>query len=148
MSDLHWINRNLSGKNFLEAYHNAVQLREEALNLFNLGYLSLEQRSISESLYWSICRTLMEIVRDMGQVPEEFRNLEALISDTYFCNYSIFQSMPDSWAIGQLFPITPIHRLNEEPTQRAILADITCDSDGRVDRLGSASSKHPIYVPQ
>ena len=135
LSDLHWINRNLSGTNFLEAYHDAVQLREDALNLFNLGYLSLEQRSISESLYWSICRTLMEIVRDMDQVPEEFRNLEALISDTYFCNYSIFQSMPDSWAIGHLFPITPIHLLNEEPTQRAILADITCDSDGRVDRF-------------
>ena len=110
LSDLHWIARNLSGKNFLEAYHDAVQLREDALNLFNLGYLSLEQRSISESLYWSICRALLEIVRDLDHVPEEFNNLEALISDTYFCNYSIFQSMPDSWAIDHLFPITPIHR--------------------------------------
>ena len=135
LSDLYWIAHNLSKKNFLEAYHDAVQLREEALNLFNFGYLSLEQRSISENLYWSICRTLLDIIRELDYVPDEFSKLETLISDTYFCNYSIFQSMPDSWAIGQLFPIAPIHHLTEEPTRRAILADITCDSDGRVDRF-------------
>ena len=144
LSDLHWIAHNLGRKNFLEAYHDAVQLREDALNLFNLGYLSLEQRSISESLYWSICRALLEIVRDLDHVPEEFNNLEALISDTYFCNYSIFQSMPDSWAIDHLFPITPIHRLREEPTRRAILADITCDSDGRVDRFIDTQGVRPV----
>ncbi|MDE2963222.1 MAG: biosynthetic arginine decarboxylase [Acidobacteriota bacterium] len=144
LSDLHWIARNLSGKNYLEAYHDAVQLREDALNLFNLGYLSLEQRSISESLYWSICRDLLGIVRGLDHVPEEFSSLEALISDTYFCNYSVFQSMPDSWAIDHLFPITPIHRLNEEPTRRAILADITCDSDGRVDRFIDARGVRPV----
>ena len=135
LSDLHWIAHNLSKQNFLEAYHDAVQLREDALNLFNLGYLNLEQRSMSESLYWSICRALLEIVGDLDYVPDELSNLETLISDTYFCNYSIFQSMPDSWAIGHLFPIVPIHRLTREPTRRAILADITCDSDGRVDRF-------------
>jgi len=144
LSDLHWIARNLGGKNYLEAYHDAVQLREDALNLFNLGYLSLEQRSISESLYWSICRDLLGIVRGLDHVPEEFSSLEALISDTYFCNYSVFQSMPDSWAINHLFPITPIHRLNEEPTRRAILADITCDSDGRVDRFIDARGVRPV----
>lgn len=144
LSDLHWIARNLNGKNFLEAYHDAVQLREDALNLFNLGYLSLEQRSISESLYWSICRDLLGIIRGLDHVPEEFSSLEALISDTYFCNYSVFQSMPDSWAIDHLFPITPIHRLNEEPTRRAILADITCDSDGRVDRFIDARGARPV----
>ena len=144
LSDLHWIAHNLSGQNFPEVYHDAVQLREDALNLFNLGYLSLEQRSISESLYWSICRDLLTIVRDLDHVPEEFGNLEALISDTYFCNYSIFQSMPDSWAIDQLFPVTPIHRLNEEPTRRAILADITCDSDGQVDRFIDARGVRPV----
>ncbi len=144
LSDLHWIARNLDGKNYLEAYHDAVQLREEALNLFNLGYLSLEQRSISESLYWSICRDLLGIIRGLDHVPEEFSSLEALISDTYFCNYSVFQSMPDSWAIDQLFPITPIHRLDQEPTRRAILADITCDSDGRVDRFIDAHGVSPV----
>ncbi len=144
LSDLHWIARNLGGKNYLEAYHDAIQLREDALNLFNLGYLSLEQRSISESLYWSICRDLLGIIRDLDHVPEEFSSLEALISDTYFCNYSVFQSMPDSWAIDHLFPITPIHRLKEEPTRRAILADITCDSDGRVDRFIDAHGVRPV----
>ena len=144
LSDLHWIAHNLSGQNFLEAYHDAVQLREDVLNLFNLGYLSLEQRSISESLYWSICRALLGIVRNLDHVPEEVSNLEALISDTYFCNYSIFQSMPDSWAIDHLFPITPIHRLNQEPTRRAILADITCDSDGRVDRFIDTQGVRPV----
>ena len=144
LSDLHWIARNLGGENILEAYHDAVQLREDALNLFNLGYLSLEQRSISESLYWSICRDLLGIIRNLDHVPEEFSSLEALISDTYFCNYSVFQSMPDSWAIDQLFPITPIHRLDQEPTRRAILADITCDSDGRVDRFIDAHGVSPV----
>lgn len=144
LSDLHWIARNLDGKNFLEAYHDAVQLREDALNRFNLGYLSLEQRSVSESLYWSICRDLLGIIRGLDHVPEEFSSLEALISDTYFCNYSVFQSMPDSWAIDQLFPITPIHRLDQEPTRRAILADITCDSDGRVDRFIDAHGVSPV----
>ena len=144
LSDLHWITRNLDGKNFLEAYHDAVQLREDALNLFNLGYLSLEQRSISESLYWSLCRDLLGIIRGLDHVPDEFSSLEALISDTYFCNYSVFQSMPDSWAIDQLFPITPIHRLDQEPTRRAILADITCDSDGQVDRFIDAHGVSPV----
>ncbi len=144
LSDLYWIAHNLSKKNFLEAYHDAVQLREDALNLFNLGYLSLEQRSMSESLYWSICRALLGIVRDLDYVPDEFSDLEALISDTYFCNFSIFQSMPDSWAIRHLFPIVPIHRLTQEPTRRAVLADITCDSDGRVDRFIDLHDVKPV----
>ncbi len=144
LSDLYWIAHNLSKKNCLEAYHDAVQLREDALNLFNLGYLSLEQRSMSESLYWSICRDLLRIVRDLDYVPDEFSDLEALISDTYFCNYSIFQSMPDSWAIQHLFPIVPIHHLTRQPTRRAILADITCDSDGRVDRFIDLQEVKPV----
>ena len=135
LEDLYWISNNLSKKNLLESYHDAVQLYEDTLNLFNLGYLSLEQRSISESLYWYICRKVLEIIKRLKYVPDEFSNLEELISDTYFCNYSIFQSMPDSWAIRHLFPILPIHRLNEEPIRRATLADITCDSDGRIDRF-------------
>ena len=133
--DLFWISRNINNKNFAESFHDAVQMREDALNLFNLGYLSLEQRAEAESLYWGICGKILKIVHDLDYVPDELKNLESLISDTYFCNYSIFQSMPDSWAIRQLFPILPIHRLAEEPTRRAILADITCDSDGKVDRF-------------
>jgi arginine decarboxylase len=135
LTDLFWISRNLSKKNFVEAYHDAVQLREDSLNLFNLGYLTLEQRSVIESLYWGVCSKVLKLVRELDYVPDELKNLESQISDTYFCNYSIFQSMPDSWAIRQLFPIMPIHRLSEEPSRRAILADITCDSDGKVDRF-------------
>lgn len=135
ISDLFWISRNISKKNFVESYHDAVQHREDSLNLFNLGYMTLEQRSVTESLYWSICGEVLKIVNELDYVPDELKNLESLLSDTYFCNYSIFQSMPDSWAIRQLFPLLPIHRLTEEPTRRAILADITCDSDGKVDRF-------------
>jgi arginine decarboxylase len=135
LADLFWISKNISTKNFLEAYHDAVQARADALNLFNLGYLSLEQRSVTESLYWSVCSKVLKIVHELDYIPDELDNLESLLSDTYFCNYSIFQSMPDSWAVRQLFPITPIHRLNEQPTRRGILADITCDSDGKVDRF-------------
>ena len=135
LEDLYWISNNLSKKNLLESYHDAVQFHEDTLNLFNLGYLSLEQRSISESLYWHICRRVLVIIKNLEYVPDELSDLEELISDTYFCNYSIFQSMPDSWAIRHLFPILPIYRLNEEPMRRATLADITCDSDGRIDRF-------------
>jgi arginine decarboxylase len=135
LTDLFWIDKNINNKNFLEAYHDALQLRIDAISLFNLGYMSLEQRGVTESLYWSICSKILRLVHELDYVPDELNNLESLLSDTYFCNYSIFQSMPDSWAIRQLFPITPIHRLDEEPTRRGILADITCDSDGKVDRF-------------
>ncbi|MFN8007857.1 MAG: biosynthetic arginine decarboxylase [Terriglobia bacterium] len=135
LTDLFWINKNISKKNFVEVYHDAVQLREDSLNLFNLGYMTLAQRSVTEGLYWTICSKVLKIVDELDYVPDELKNLESLISDTYFCNYSIFQSMPDSWAIRQLFPVVPIHRLAEKPTRRGILADITCDSDGKVDRF-------------
>jgi arginine decarboxylase len=125
----------LSETNYAEYYHDAQLAKEEVLNLFNLGYCSLEQRSLAERLYYALCSKVNKIVRAMDFIPEEFEDLEAMLSDTYFCNYSVFQSMPDSWAIDQLFPVMPIHRLNEEPTCRGILADITCDSDGKVDRF-------------
>ena len=127
--------RELSKKNFLESYHDAVQSLDQALNLFNLGYLNLELRSLTESLYWAICGKIWKIARELEFVPEELQGLETLLSDTYFCNFSLFQSIPDSWAIRQLFPIMPIHRLSEEPTRRATLGDITCDSDGKVDQF-------------
>jgi arginine decarboxylase len=135
LSDLFAIYRDLSKKNFVESYHDAVQSVDEALNLFNLGYLSIELRALSEQLFWAVCGKLLKIVRELEYVPEELQGLEGMLSDTYFCNFSIFQSMPDSWAINQLFPIMPIHRLNEPPTRRAVLGDITCDSDGKVDQF-------------
>jgi len=135
ISDLFAIYRDLSKKNFLEAYHDAVQSVDEAMNLFNLGYLTIELRALTEQLFWALCGKLLKIVRELDYVPEELQGLQALLSDTYFCNFSIFQSMPDSWAINQLFPIMPIHRLNEPPTRRAVLGDITCDSDGKIDQF-------------
>jgi arginine decarboxylase len=127
--------RDISTKNVREAYHDALEYREEALSLFMLGSLSLPERVVAEDIFWAICRKILKLVREMRDVPEEFEGLERTLSDTYFCNFSMFQSLPDIWAIDQLFPIMPIHRLAEEPTRRAVLADITCDSDGKIDHF-------------
>jgi arginine decarboxylase len=135
ITDLYAIYRDLSTKNFLESYHDAVQSVDEALNLFNLGYLTVELRAVSEQLFWAVCVKLRKIIRELDYVPEELQGLEAMLSDTYFCNFSIFQSMPDSWAVKQLFPIMPIHRLREPPVRRGVLGDITCDSDGKIDHF-------------
>jgi arginine decarboxylase len=135
LNDLFAIYRDLSKKNFLEGYHDAIQSVDEALNLFNLGYLTIELRAMAEQLFWALCGKLLRIMRDLDYIPEELQGLQAMLSDTYFCNFSIFQSMPDSWAVNQLFPIMPIHRLNESPTRPAVLGDITCDSDGKVDQF-------------
>jgi arginine decarboxylase len=133
--DLFGIYRDLSKKNLLESYHDTIQAVDEAMNMFNLGTLTIEQRALVEALFWVTCGKLLRIVRELEYVPEELQGLEALMSDTYFCNFSIFQSMPDSWAVKQLFPIMPIHRLNEVPSRRAVLGDITCDSDGKIDQF-------------
>ncbi len=125
--------KDVTKKNFQEVYHDAIQQRDEALNLFNLGYLSLELRSLTEKLFWGVCGKILKMLKESDYVGDDFEQLEAQLSDTYFCNFSLFQSMPDSWAIKQLFPVMPIHRLKEEPTRRAVLADITCDSDGKID---------------
>jgi arginine decarboxylase len=135
VTDLYGILRELKKKNVLESYHDAVQAVDESLNLFNVGGITIEMRALVEQLFWAVCSKILRIVRDMEYTPEELQGLEALLSDTYFCNFSIFQSMPDSWAIKQLFPIMPIHRLNEVPTRRAVLGDITCDSDGKIDQF-------------
>ncbi len=127
--------RDISTKNVREAYHDALEYREEALSLFSLGSLSLTERVVAEDIFWAICQKILKVVREMREVPEEFEGLERTLSDTYFCNFSMFQSLPDIWAIDQLFPIMPIHRLTEEPTRRAVLADITCDSDGKIDHF-------------
>lgn len=135
IAELFEVCNNLNKKNFLESYHDAQQDIDETLALFNLGQLTLEQRGLTERLFWAFTNKLLRLVRELDHVPEELEGLEALISDTYFCNFSVFQSLPDSWAIDQLFPIMPIHRLTEPPTRRAILGDITCDSDGKIDRF-------------
>ncbi len=129
--------RSVSERRLVECYHDAMQAREQALQMFNLGLLSLEFRGLTERLYWATCSKIRDYCRKLDRIPEELERLELILSDTYFCNFSVFQSLPDSWAIGQVFPIMPIHRLNERPTRNAVLADITCDSDGKIDRFVS-----------
>ncbi|HEY9723177.1 MAG TPA: biosynthetic arginine decarboxylase [Oscillatoriaceae cyanobacterium] len=123
----------INADNLQEAYHDASQFKEEALSLFTLGYISLTERALAEELFWACCRRILPHLRTMKFVPEELSNLEQLLATTYYCNFSVFQSAPDNWAIDQLFPIMPIHRLNEKPTMRGTLADLTCDSDGKID---------------
>ena len=132
---LHEAYRDVSRKNLLETYHDAVGYREEVLSLYNLDHLNLAQRVVAEDLFWALAQKILKMVRELPEVPEELEGLERSLSDTYFCNFSVFQSLPDSWAIDQLFPVLPIHRLNEEPSRRGVLADITCDSDGKIDRF-------------
>jgi arginine decarboxylase len=127
--------RDLTRRNLLEAYHDAVAYKDEVLQLFSLGHLSLPERVMAENLFWAICQKTMRLASELDEPPEELEHLPRVLSDTYFCNFSVFQSLPDSWAIDQLFPIVPIHRLNEEPVRRAVLADITCDSDGKIDHF-------------
>jgi arginine decarboxylase len=133
--DLQETFRSLSSKNLLESFHDAQQSLDSALNLFSLGYLPLAQRSQAEKLYWAICRRIHRMAKELEYFPEELEVLDGMLSDTYFCNFSLFQSMPDSWAIKQLFPIMPIHRLNEMPSRSGVLGDISCDSDGKIDQF-------------
>jgi arginine decarboxylase len=133
--DLLESHKNLGFKNLLESFHDAQQALDSALNLFSLGYLPLRERSMAENMYWAICRRILTMGRQLDIFPEELEGLDAMLSDTYFCNFSLFQSMPDSWAVKQLFPILPIHRLTEQPVHHATLGDISCDSDGKVDQF-------------
>jgi arginine decarboxylase len=127
--------QNLSVRNALESFHDAQQALDMALNLFSGGYLPLDQRCQAENLYWAILVKLKKLVGQMEDVPEDLQGLDDAMADTYFCNFSLFQSCPDSWAIKQLFPVMPIHRLNSPPKQHAVLGDITCDSDGKIDQF-------------
>src|ERR1700737_242847 len=122
-------------KNRRESYHDALQYKEELFTLFNLGHLSLEDRSKGEILFWQICERIHRDLRTLKEIPEEFEDMEKMLADTYVMNFSVFQSLPDSWAIDQLFPILPIHRLNERPVEVGTLAEITCDSDGKIDKF-------------
>jgi arginine decarboxylase len=132
VTDLEVMLKNKSKLGRLERFHDALQKKEEAFSLFNLGYLDLENRAAAESLYWQICEQIAKEGRDSGYVPEELHDLNKLLADQYVCNFSVFQSLLDHWALKQLFPITPLHRLREKPSVNAILVDITCDSDGKI----------------
>ncbi len=125
----------LTAENYQEAYHDAVQFKDEAISLFNFGYVSLPERARAERLYWACCKKILAIARQQEYVPDDLEDLEKIMASIYYINLSVFQSAPDSWAIDQLFPIMPIHRLDEEPTKRATLADLTCDSDGKIDQF-------------
>ena len=122
----------LSPRSMLEDWHDAQDIRDEALDLFRHGIIDLKTRAQIESLYWSITHEISELAHHQKHVPDELRTLDKMMADKYFCNFSLFQSLPDSWGIDQLFPIMPIERLNEKPTQSATLQDITCDSDGKI----------------
>jgi len=125
----------INRKNFQEYFHDALQLREESQTLFNVGVFDLELRARAERLFWHCCARIREAIQDADYVPPELRGLPRAMADIYYCNFSVFQSVPDHWACKQLFPTLPIHRLDERPTRLATLADLTCDSDGKMDRF-------------
>ena len=135
VNDLAELLRNRTKLGRLERFHDAVQKKDEAFSLFNLGYLDLENRAAAESLFWQVCEQIAREGRKTGYQPEELHELNTLLADQYVCNFSVFQSLLDHWALDQLFPIAPLHRLDEKPTVNAILVDITCDSDGKIDRF-------------
>lgn len=148
VKELHEMWDSLSQKGMLETWHDAQQIREEALDLFSLGHLDLKTRAQIERLYFSILRETSQIASRLKHAPEELRHLYKLLPDKYFCNFSLFQSLPDSWAIDQVFPIMPIHRLDTRPERTATLQDITCDSDGKIDNFvvgGQPSSHLPLH---
>jgi arginine decarboxylase len=125
----------ITPENYREAFYDANQFKEEALSRFKFGYLTLTERSRAEQLYWACCQKILDIAKREEYMPEDLEELEQIMASIYYINLSVFQSAPDSWAIDQLFPIMPIHRLDEEPTRRGILADLTCDSDGKIDQF-------------
>jgi arginine decarboxylase len=135
LHDLYELWSSISRKNIQEAYHDAIQLREEATTLFSLGYLDLLQRAAVENLFLFCCARILRTLRELDTVPEDLDDLEKHLADTYYGNFSVFQSAPDHWAVKQLFPVMPIHRLQQEPTRRGVFADLTCDSDGKIDQF-------------
>lgn len=151
VKDLVGIKEYLNQRNLIEAYHDAIQYRIESLNLFSLGYMSLEHRSFMERVYWGLMSKIHKIASSLEERPPELKVLDLMLSDTYFTNFSIFQSIPDAWAIDQIFPVVPIHRLDEEPDRTAVIADITCDSDGQIDYYAGADSPRrflPLHLPE
>lgn len=147
VKELYSIWDNLTQARMLEAWHDAQQIREESLDLFSLGLLDLKTRAQVEELYFSIAREIHSMTNRAKHAPEELRELASLLPDKYFCNFSLFQSLPDSWAIDQVFPIIPIHRLDEKPERIATLQDITCDSDGKISNFASQDGFHSSFLP-
>lgn len=133
--ELYSIYQKLSSRNLLESWHDAQQQKDEVLDLFSLGLVDLPTRAKAERLFWTIARSVMRIASKLKNVPDELDKMPKLLADKYFCNFSLFQSLPDAWAIDQLFPIMPIHRLHERPNTEVTLQDITCDSDGKIDKF-------------
>ena len=158
VDELYKIWDNMNQPRLLESWHDALQIREEALDLFGLGLLDLRTRAQIEQLFWSVAPEVNEIASDMKHAPEELRKISKLLPDKYFCNFSLFQSLPDSWSIDQLFPIMPISRLDERPDRTATIQDITCDSDGKINNFISShganshlavhalNNKEPYYI--
>lgn len=138
----------LNQPRLFESWHDALQIREEALDLFNLGMLDLRTRAQIEKLFWSIAREVGEMAASMKHAPEELRKIARMLPDKYFCNFSLFQSLTDSWAIDQIFPIIPISRLDERPDRTCTIQDITCDSDGKIANFITShgtSSALPVH---
>ena len=127
--------QNVSQKNFQEAYNDAVSFKEQSASLFNLGIIDLTTRAYCDDLFWGAMAKIYSLAQETDYVSEDLKGLPKLLSDTFYCNFSIFQSLPDAWALNHHFPIIPIHRLDEKPTQNATLADLTCDSDGKIDEF-------------
>lgn len=156
--ELYQILHNLTPTNMLESWHDAQQIREETVELFGLGLINLKNRAMIESLFWTVAKEINSLAENLKHIPDEFKQLPKMLADKYFCNFSLFQSLPDSWAIDQIFPIAPIHRLNEQPKSNATLQDITCDSDGKIDNfiwqgnfhqflpLPEFSDDKPLYI--
>ena len=157
VKELYDLWENLNQPRLLETWHDALQCREDALNLFNLGPIDLRTRAQVERLFWSVAREVYEMAEATKHAPDELKKIAKMLPDKYFCNFSLFQSLPDSWAIDQIFPIMPISRLNEQPTKSATIQDITCDSDGKINNFISTrnfsyhlpvhelSNKEPYY---
>ena len=147
VTDLEVLLKNKARLGRLERYHDAMQKKEEAISLFNLGYLDIENRAAAEAIFWQICEQIDKEGTQKGYQPEELHDLKKHLADQYVCNFSVFQSLLDHWALKQLFPIAPLHRLNEKPTVNAILVDITCDSDGKISKLHRPAGRQGLHHP-
>lgn len=153
LKELAYTRDNITVKNFAEMFHDAITQKDELITMFNLGYLSVDDRAKGEILFWEVCRKLSRILsyKSLKYIPEEFQDLNKSLADKLIANFSIFQSLPDHWAIQQLFPAMPVHRLKEKPTLSATLCDITCDSDGKMERfidLKDVRDEIPVHEPR
>jgi len=145
--ELFYVFEQTSNKNIGESWHDAVHFKEEAQSQFLLGLITLSDKAIADKIFWGICRKIQGLSERLKFMPDDLKNLHQYLADKYFCNFSVFQSLPDSWAINQVFPIMPIQRLNEKPSQNATLEDITCDSDGKIDAfIGNRNTENTLPV--